>query len=232
MVLGVTDNLEPSFENYVQWIRRVVPVAQIVKLSGTTGNIDELSQCDGIILTGGGDVHPRFYGREEVLDIMEDLNEARDEFEFAVVRKALQHEIPILGACRGMQVFNVVLGGSIIPDVQKSGYDDHSKGPGGHRTHSIMIERGTMLHSLVGADRVVINTSHHQAVDRMGRGLQASARSEDGLVECMEWEHPDEQTFVLLVQWHPERMQDTESPASRGILQRFVQQIEEIRKTV
>ena len=232
MVLGVTDNFEPSFENYVQWIRRVVPVAQIVKLSGTTGNINKLPQCDGIILTGGGDVHPRFYGREEVLDLMKDLNEARDEFEFTVVRQALKHEISILGVCRGLQVFNVVMGGSLIPDVQKSGYDDHSKGSRGHRTHSIMVQRGTILHSIVGADRVEVNTSHHQAVDHIGRGLQVSARSEDGLIECMEWESPDEQAFVQLVQWHPERMQNTESPASRGILQRFVQQIEEIRKTV
>ena len=68
-------------------------------------------------------------------------------------------------------------------------------------------------------------------VTDIGRGLQVSARSKDGLVECMEWDYPDEQAFVLLVQWHPERMQDTESPASRGILRRFVQQIEEIRKT-
>lgn len=232
MVLGVTDNQEPTFENYVQWIRRVAPAAQILKLSSTTGTIDELPRCDGIVLTGGGDIHPKFYGREEVLDLMENLNEARDEFEFAVVRKGLQQEIPILGVCRGMQVFNVAMGGSMIPDVQKAGYDDHSKGPEGHRTHDIVVERGTMLRSLVGADRVEINTSHHQAVDRIGRGLRVSARSKDGLIECLEWQNPDEQPFVLLVQWHPERMPNTESPAAREILARFVQQTAETRKVV
>lgn len=232
IVLGVTDNFEPSFENYVQWIRRVAPAAQIVKLSGPIGNIEELPNCDGIILTGGGDIHPKFYGREDVLDLMEDLNGARDEFEFAVVRKALQHEIPVLGVCRGMQVFNVAMGGSMIPDVQKAGYEDHSKGPGGHRTHRVMVEQGTILHSLVGAGNVEINTSHHQAVDRIGRGLRVSARSKDGLIECMEWENPDEQPFALLVQWHPERMPDTESPAATGILEKFMQQIVEAKKVV
>jgi len=232
MVLGITDNLEPSFENYVRWIQRVAPAVRIVKLSYSTGNIAELPPCDGIILTGGGDIHPKFYGREDALNFMEDVNETRDEFEFAVVRKALQNEIPILGVCRGMQVFNVATGGSMIPDVQQAGYNDHSKGPGGHRTHNVMVEQGTILHSLIGADSVEVNTSHHQAVDRIGRELRVSARSKDQLIEGMEWENPDEQPFVLLVQWHPERMPDTESPAAVGILKKFVQQIGETKKVV
>ncbi len=232
MVLGVTDNLKPSFENYVQWIRRVAPAAQIVKLSGSIGNIDELPRCDGIILTGGGDIHPKFYGREEMIDLMDDPNEARDEFEFAVVQQALQHEIPMLGVCRGMQVFNVAMGGSMIPDVQKAGYNDHSKGPGGHRTHSITVEPETILHSVVGSDRAEINTSHHQAVDRIGHSLRVSARSEDGLIDCMEWENPDKQPFILLVQWHPERMPDTNSPAAMGLLEKFMQQFVETKKVV
>ena len=228
MVLGVTDSMKPDFENYVRWIRRSAPDAEVLTLK--PGNAAEVARCDGIVLTGGGDIHPRHYGREDAMELMKDVNPARDEFEFALVHEALRREVPVLGVCRGMQLFNVALGGSMIPDVQKAGYKDHSKGPSGQRTHEVLIEPDTLLRSIVSADRAGVTTSHHQAVERIGRGLRVSARSEDGLIESMEWESPNQRPFVLLVQWHPERMSDTESPAAKGIFDEFIKEIEGVRK--
>jgi putative glutamine amidotransferase len=225
MVLGITDNLRPSFENYVRWIQRVAPDAELVKLSKVLGNADAVRQCDGLVLTGGGDVHPKYYDREDALSLVEDVDTWRDEFEFTVIRHALNRAIPVLGVCRGMQVFNIAMGGTMIPDVQRAGYHNHSKSPTGDRMHPVAVERGTLLHTIVGAERGEVNTSHHQAVDRLGKGLRISARSDDGLVEGLEWENPDGRPITLLIQWHPERMKDAESPFARGILEEFVNEV-------
>jgi putative glutamine amidotransferase len=225
MVLGITDNRRPSFENYLRWIQHAAPDAKIVKLSYGLGNADAITQCDGLVLTGGGDIHPKYYNREDALGLMEDVDPSRDEFEFELVRNALDHEVPILGVCRGMQLFNVAMGGSMIPDVQRAGYSNHSKSAQGDRSHAVWVHHNTILHSLVCTDSGEVNSSHHQAVDRVGNGLRVSARSEDGLIEGLEWTESEHRPFVLLVQWHPERMKKTESPFAKGILQEFVKEV-------
>jgi putative glutamine amidotransferase len=225
MIIGITDTLTKKYEYYVEWLKKVARHVEVVKLSHKADNARDLKKCDGLILTGGGDIHPKFYGREDALALLDkkEINVARDEFEFKIVKDALKKGIPILGICRGMQTFNVALGGSMIPDVESEGYKNHGKTKSGNdRRHEVKIERGTTLHWIVEATRGEVNTAHHQAVDRIAEGLRITARSPDGIVEALEWQDASSKPFLQLVQWHPERMSDFENPCSKNLLEHFV----------
>lgn len=228
-LLGMTDTLRPGFDHYCTWVHRVAPDVNLAPLSHERRNASDIRRCDGLLLTGGGDVHPKYYGAEHVIGLMDGVNIERDEFEFEVIRNALTMEIPILGICRGMQVFNVAAGGSLIPDVQAAGFGNHRKDENDGKAHAVTVEKETMLHSLIGRETGFVTTNHHQAVDRCGDGLNIGARSGDGLVEALEWKDRQTKPFLLLVQWHPERMTEFNSPFSEGILSRFVGEV--IRST-
>ncbi len=220
-VIGITDTLRPSHEYYPRWVRAFAPDTEVIRLSPVEHNADALSRCDGLLLSGGGDIHPGRYGCS-VDPLSDGINEERDAFEYEVIAQALKDEMPILGICRGMQIFSVFLGGSMIPDVQRAGYADHGKGKGSEdRVHTVLIEPQTMLQTLVPSGRGSVNTNHHQAVDRVGEGLAVTARAEDGIIEALEWKHR-QSTFLLLVQWHPERMQDAHNPLCNGVLAEFM----------
>jgi putative glutamine amidotransferase len=225
MIIGITDTLTKKYEYYVEWLKKVARHVEVLKLSHKADNARDLKKCDGLILTGGGDIHPKFYGREDALALLDkkEINVARDEFEFKIVKDALKKGIPILGICRGMQTVNVALGGSMIPDVESEGYKNHGKTKSGNdRRHEVKIERGTTLHWIVEATRGEVNTAHHQAVDRIAEGLRITARSPDGIVEALEWQDASSKPFLQLVQWHPERMSDFENPCSKNLLEHFV----------
>lgn len=225
MIIGITDTLNKKFDFYVTWLRRVAPDAEVIKLSHEEKNAHALSRCEGLILTGGHDIHPKLYGREDYLTLLkkEDINEKRDTFEIALVREALKRNLPILGICRGMQLFNVATGGSMIPDIVSEGYSDHAKTTQGKdRRHKVSIEKGTILHWIVETTKGEVNTAHHQAVDVLGDGLRVTARAPDGIIEGLEWQEPEGKPFLQLVQWHPERMSDFQNPCSKNLLEHFV----------
>ena len=225
MVIGITDTLNKKFDFYVSWLKKVARQAELIKLSPELKNARELKKCDGLMLTGGGDIHPKFYGREDYLEILDkkEINVERDEFEFRLVKDALKLDLPLLGICRGMQVFNIAKGGSMIPDVERDGYKSHVKSKEGKdRRHKIEIEKGTSLHWIAETTKGEVNSAHHQAVDVLGEGLRATAKSPDGLVEAMEWRDASAKPFMQLVQWHPERMEDFANPCSRNVLEHFV----------
>lgn len=227
MVLGTTDTLKPNLQYYHDWIRKGIDEVEIVTLSAVQQNLGDLDRCDGLVLTGGADVHPKFYGREDATASLQGVNVVRDEFEFALITRALDARLPILGICRGMQVFNVALGGSLILDVEQVGYLNHRKDrdTGIDRRHAVKVSKGTQLHSIAGALEGEVNTNHHQAVDRIAEALRPTAWSPDGLVEAMEWKITGEKPFLQLVQWHPERMDDFENPLSRGLIGRFAKEV-------
>jgi putative glutamine amidotransferase len=227
MVLGVTDTLKDSMKFYIDWLHTLADGVEILPLSYVRGNLIDVDRCSGLVLTGGGDVHPKFYGRGDAMGLVHDVDEQRDEFEFAVIERALSARMPILGICRGMQVCNVALGGTLVLDVQNAGARDHGK-PKGARVdpvHQVSVVENTLLHSIVGTTTGAVNTHHHQAVDNNASGLRVAARSPDGIVESAEWEFPGEKPFLLLVQWHPERMEDVASPFSFGVGQRYVREV-------
>ena len=223
MIIGITDTLNKKIDNYISWIHKVAKGAEVITLSHEAKNAKELKRCDGLILTGGGDIHPKFYGREDCLNLVHDVNELRDEFEMKLVSNALKSGIPILGICRGMQIFNVALGGSMIPDVVVEGHKGHSKTKEGKdRRHVVNLEKGTILHWIVESTKGETNSAHHQAVDRIAEGLRVTAKSRDGIVEGLEWQHAEARPFMQLVQWHPERMEDYSNPCSKNVLEHFM----------
>lgn len=213
---------QPVFENYLRWVRRSPHEMQIVKLSCLLDNAGGLEKCHGLILTGGGDVHPSHYHRGDAIANVEEVNEKRDEFEFEVIDNALRLGVPILGICRGMQIFNVAMGGSLVVDLEDAGYECHRQLGKQESSHAITVEVGTRLHCVVAAQEGIVNTVHHQAADRIGHGLTVSARSHDGVIEALEWEDQSRMPFLMLVQWHPERMEDFRSPFSQNIREWFI----------
>jgi len=164
-----------------------------------------LDGLDGVLLAGGGDIHPSCYG-QTAHPKLGHVDQARDRFELGLSQAALGQGIPLLGICRGAQVLGVVLGGDLVQDID-SDVEDAKKHPAGERGkasyHWIEIAPGSRLSRIMGARRVRVNSSHHQANGRLGYGVRKVAWSQDGVIEGIEraGEH-----FVLGVQWHPERM--------------------------
>jgi putative glutamine amidotransferase len=163
-----------------------------------------LGVLNGLILSGGNfDIHPRYYGERPMKELGE-IKAARTEFELEITHAALQRDLPVLGICGGAQAINVASGGSLYQDIttqlSQAGADEHSsKNPNGG--HPIRVEHGTRLFAILKRSILKVNTSHHQAVKRLGRGLIVNAVADDGVIEGIE---STEHTFVMGVQWHPE----------------------------
>ncbi len=162
---------------------------------GSGGGV--LSRIDGLLLSGGPDVAPWRYGQEPG-DKLGEVEPELDEHELGLVRDARSRHLPILGICRGQQLINVALGGTLQQHVDHPQWDGDPSRP----THQVEIVAGTHLHRTLGVERAQVNSGHHQAVDVIAPPLQASARSTDGLVEALE----AEALLVMAVQWHPDEM--------------------------
>jgi putative glutamine amidotransferase len=179
---------------------------------------------DGILFAGGEDVDPSLYG-EETQHASVHGHRPRDEFEFSLLDGALARRAPILGICRGVQMINVKFGGTLYQDMKEDAEPalEHRQTDSGQTrqaaTHGVLVtDPESSLGSIVqGACRV--NSLHHQAVKRLGRGLKVTARSEDGFVEAVESANP--YPFLMAVQWHPEEMVN-DATEQREILARFV----------
>lgn len=222
MRIGITDTLNGDiYENYVDWLRSVDDGVECVKLSYVLDNADAIHELDGLVLSGGGDVHPKFYDHHDSKNHSKEVNEERDAFEFELIDHALDLELPILGVCRGMQTMNVYLDGSLITDLLSSRFESHTGGDEPIH-HAISIMPNTLLDTLTGTGDVEVNSFHHQAVDRLGRGLKAAALSPDGVIEAAEWILKDGMPFLMLVQWHPERI--TENLLSHKLALMFLRE--------
>jgi putative glutamine amidotransferase len=159
--------------------------------------------ADGLLLTGGGDVNSLIYG-EEPHPRSKYQDPVRDDVELEVTRLALERDLPILGVCRGIQLLNVALGGTLIQDVpsQVHGASKHySEGVSPVLLHSIDVEPDSVLARILGATALAVNSYHHQAVKDLGRGLRISARARDGVIEAIE---AGDGRPILGVQFHPE----------------------------
>jgi putative glutamine amidotransferase len=187
---------------------------------------------DGILFAGGEDVDPSFYGEAKQHESVHDYR-PRDEFEFALLEGALARRAPILGICRGVQMINVGFGGSLYQDMDEDAepqFEHRQTDVGKSRqeaTHSVLVtDQDSSLGAIVhGACRV--NSLHHQAIKRVGRGLKVTARSEDGFVEAVE--SAEEYPFLMAVQWHPEEMVNG-SHEQREIFVRFIAKCRESAK--
>jgi putative glutamine amidotransferase len=178
-------------------------------------------RLDGVLFTGGGDIHPQTYG-EEPNPAASEIDVDRDQAEFALLQMVLHHGIPFLGICRGIQVINVGLGGSLYVDIASQHpdalkHDYYPDYPRDHIAHTVHIHNLSRLHEILGASEVQVNSLHHQAIYRLAPGLLVTAHSPDGLVEGIELtDHP----FGLAVQWHPEWL--TAHQTMRNLFNAFV----------
>lgn len=168
-------------------------------------------RIDGLLLSGGDDIHPRHYG-EELAEGVSLSPDERTTFEFALLKETLARKKPVLGICLGVQTINVYFGGSLHQDIPGH------KGKDDDLYHEVTLAEGGRLRQILGVGRLRVNSYHHQALKGIGKGLIASASSEDGIVEAVEL--PGEQ-FVVGVQWHPERM--VEDPFAEKLFKAFIE---------
>lgn len=160
--------------------------------------------CDGLIITGGNfDIDPSFYGASSRHESVS-TKDKRTASEILMFKKAFAANKPILGICGGMQLINVLLGGTLIqhiPDEIENALEHEQKNPKNESSHFITIKQDSMLYNIMGIERIMVNSSHHQAVDKTGERLIVSAIADDGVIEAIEL--PD-YNFCLGVEWHPE----------------------------
>jgi putative glutamine amidotransferase len=223
VIVGVTDDRvnEEKYLLYEAWLTDGHADVEIVRLTPGDGNGAALARCDGIVFTGGGDIDPGLYGGDPRHHTLYEISPGRDAFESDLVKRSLDAGIPILGICRGMQLVNVALGGSLITDLEEAGHPPHRTVNGVKCRHDVKLEPGARLTKLLGVGGGAVTSSHHQAVDRIGAGLAVAAHSGDGVVEALEMAGPGEGARVILVQWHPERMSADGSPLSGGLRKVF-----------
>lgn len=200
---------------YMESLARAGAGMHWVELSDPEQAVQDALTCDGLLLPGGGDMDPKFYGQERIPACGEP-NLLRDAAEPLLLRAFLAADKPVLGICRGIQVMNAVLGGDLYQDIKPFEHLPHN----GHwaKVHTVTVRRGTLLSRILGQDTVLVNSQHHQAVDRVAPGFTLAALSEDGIVEAIE--KPDA-GFCLGVQWHPEWLSDAD-PAMQGLFDAFV----------
>jgi putative glutamine amidotransferase len=164
-----------------------------------------LDLLDGLLLAGGADIDPEFYGESRRHPRTQQTVPARDAFEIAVTRRALDRDLPLLGICRGMQLINVARGGSVIQDLPEHfGHTGHLRTPGTFdgNDHDVRLAPGTLAARAAGSDHSATKSHHHQGIDRLGDGLVITGWADgDGLPEAIE---DPTRRFALGVQWHPE----------------------------
>jgi putative glutamine amidotransferase len=204
-LIGIAQNRK--MEDYLESVRRAggEPVEVIV---GGESPDQILARVDGLMLTGGGDVDPKLYG-EAPHPTFQAAETGRDEFEIALARAAVKSGIPLLAICRGMQVLNVAMGGTLVQDIpsQITGALEHSvPQPRAHVAHEVWVSKDSKLAALLAdhmedGETCHVNSRHHQSVKQAAKGFEVTATSPDGVIEAMEM--PDA-AYCVAVQWHPE----------------------------
>ena len=199
---------------------------------------DALDACAGIALGGGRDIDPRSYGQEPT-ELLAGTEPRRDVFELELVERALDRGLPILGMCRGIQILNVALGGTLVQDVslvpewadhpadrgwvawkavERASLDSEPDVPA-HPRHAIVVEPGSRLHAALGVEGIEVDSFHHQALDRVAPDLRVVARAPDGVVEAVEL---DGDAYVLAVQWELQEEWRVD-PRFLAVFEHFVQ---------
>jgi acyl-CoA reductase-like NAD-dependent aldehyde dehydrogenase/gamma-glutamyl-gamma-aminobutyrate hydrolase PuuD len=223
-----------NFQNYWNWFDKtdLQNDIELVELSFEKNNVQDIYTCDAFILTGGIDIDPSFYDKENTYENKPDAFQTeRDLFEKKIFEFSQINNLPLLGICRGMQLVNVLQGGKLEQDLgslnkihRKEEID---------KQHKVKIEKESLLAEITGISVGIVNSAHHQAVDKnaLGRNLIVNAYSDsaDATIEGIEFKDKIGKAFMLCIQWHPERLDGKEeSPFSKNIKEKFLQ---EVRKT-
>lgn len=222
---GMHPIFERSYVNndYVQSVIRAGAIPFIIPFNESEKVIQEqIDCCDGLILSGGHDVFPHNYGQEPHQKIGEVWPE-RDVFDLRLLKHASKKKIPVLGICRGFQIMNVYYGGSLVQDLSlKAGVTiKHAQNQRPDLgTHHVTLQEGSVLHNIFEDTEIMVNSFHHQIVDRLGEGLVATATSPDGVIEAFQvMQGP----WMMGVQWHPEMM-SLKNEGMQAIFNEFIKQ--------
>ena len=182
-----------------------------------------LDGMNGLLLTGGEDLDPSLYDTP-AHPALGDVHAQRDAFELALVRAAQARRLPTLAICRGIQVANVALGGTLVQDIPTEwphAFEHDGAWPRDKRVHDVLVHPRSRLSGALGADILQVNSFHHQAVARLADGLAAVAHAPDGVIEGAEWTSDD--WWMLAVQWHPEELTASPEPWDRSLFRAFAQ---------
>jgi putative glutamine amidotransferase len=204
-----------AFRSYSLAVQRAGAIALLLPPDDLAEAAPErwLDRIDALLLSGGNDIDPVFYGQAPHPETT-GVRPERDRFETVLTRAALERGMPVLGICRGMQLLNIARGGDIVqhlPDVV--GHADHRHTPGSFTDHEVRLEPGSLAARVAGADRESVKSHHHQGVGELGEGLRASGWADDGTVEAIEL-GPDDHRFALGVLWHPEEQEESRAIAA------------------
>ena len=164
-----------------------------------------MSRLDGLLLSGGGDLNPSLYAARPHPRTAR-VNTDRDAAELALLQAAFDAGLPVLGICRGLQLLNVLRSGTLLQHVPETvGHDGHAPAPAVYGQRAVRVTPGSRVARILGRDALDVPCHHHQAIERLGAGLTATARSDDGVIEAVEL---DGYPFAVAVQWHPEVSED------------------------
>ncbi|HWR23924.1 MAG TPA: gamma-glutamyl-gamma-aminobutyrate hydrolase family protein [Feifaniaceae bacterium] len=208
---------------YMDGIAQAGGVPVILPLSAEDADVERLFRViDGLLLSGGPDIDPSFYG-EEKDEKCGEIDAMRDAVEQKYFNKAMSLDLPVFGICRGLQTINVLMGGTLYQDLPSRfispNAENHWQGePHDAPTHKVTLVQSSPLYALLETDKLPVNSYHHQGIRQLAPGLLPSAIAEDGLVEGIYAPH---KTFVQAVQWHPEFCLKKDEP-SRKIFRAFV----------
>ncbi|PKP33452.1 MAG: hypothetical protein CVT99_00420 [Bacteroidetes bacterium HGW-Bacteroidetes-16] len=218
ILIGCTTATQPSLtiavskqsDAYVQWLQRNDSTVKTINLYplGIDSALSILNGCNGLLLTGGEDVYPGYYDQLADTSRCGEFDHYRDSLEMALIDFAVQHKIPILGVCRGEQILNVALEGSLVVDIPTD-FDTtviHQQEDYLNCIHPVTAVSGSILIEMTGAKSDSVTSNHHQAIDRLAEPLSIVAYAPDSLPEAVSWKNPENHGFLFAMQWHPERM--------------------------
>jgi putative glutamine amidotransferase len=225
---------DEKHNNYVQWLKANDDL-EVVVLSAKDSNLHEIASCNGLVLSGGIDVHPKNYDnfRTDYPNAPSTFDVKRDEFEAGAFIMAQERRLPVLGICRGMQLIYCMMEGTLQQDLGEELNRTHEAKTPDDKLHEVKVEKNTMLYELVQTDLAEVNSAHHQAIEKLGKGLRVNSTAADGIIEGFEWADPAGKPFLLCVQWHPERMFKFglgDAPLSKGIRDLFVESVKNLGK--
>ncbi len=214
-----------SYLAYGKWLENIDPGIKWIDMNGYQPDaaVKVLETCSGLLLSGGVDIYPGRFGKESDTARCDTIDHKRDTLELALMKKAKEMALPILGICRGLQILNVAFGGSLIIDIPQDKASTIHRCPDKFNCfHVVSLFPGSMINTVSGLTSGTTNTNHHQGIERLADVFTASGWSEDGLVEVIEWKRPENKPYLLGIQWHPERM-DLSNPLSSTVGRSFIE---------
>ncbi|MGH9223638.1 MAG: gamma-glutamyl-gamma-aminobutyrate hydrolase family protein [Acidimicrobiales bacterium] len=218
--------LHTASRHYVESVIRAGGLPVILPVVDPQDVPTTLMAVHGLLLTGGGDVQPSRYKAQPTAETR-NVDPARDAFDIRLITQAIDTDLPMLATCRGMQMLNVTLGGSLVQHVPAATGHNHDRSDYWHGgVHPVKIEPDSHLAAAIGSTEVIVNSLHHQAVCEAAPGTRAVAWSDDDTIEAIE---VPGSPHVVAVQWHPELMED--QPEQQGLFRQLVEQAAEVART-